>query len=249
MAYLRLFYNPRDRNTWARCIKAPTKGIGPASLKEFFSYDDAIKEHHTDEGRASPTPLDALISLVEENTDGDPDPSQFMSTRSINRFVPFAMDMTALRKKGFREDIATFLLSIVDDLKLNSHFDAISSTKDEYEDRLANVMELARASERYKDDGPCLTDDGLSTPLASFIDDVALISDLEPDEESESDGRLTANLMTIHASKGLEFDAVFLVGNEDGTIPTQKAIGQVGVCCCSSFSTRAKCLKLLLCAG
>lgn len=229
MAYLRLFYNPRDRNAWARCIKAPTKGIGPASLKEFFSYYDAIKEHYMEEGRTSPpSPLDALMSLVEGNTNSTPDPSQFMSTRSINRFVPFASDMRALIAKGFLEDTSTFLLSIVDDLKLNSHFDAISSTKDEYEDRLANVMELAKASERYKDDGPCLTDDGLNTPLASFIDDVALISELEPDKESESDGRLTANLMTIHASKGLEFDAVFLVGNEDGTIPTQKAIGQVG---------------------
>lgn len=227
MAYLRLFYNPRDRNAWARCIKAPTKGIGPASLKEFFSYYDAIKEHYMEEGRTSPpSPMDALMSLVEGNTNSTPDPSQFMSTRSINRFVPFASDMRALIAKGFLEDTSTFLLSIVDDLKLNSHFDAISSTKDEYEDRLANVMELAKASERYKDDGPCLTDDGLNTPLASFIDDVALISELEPDKESESDGRLTANLMTIHASKGLEFDAVFLVGNEDGTIPTQKAIGQ-----------------------
>ena len=228
MAYLRLFYNPRDRNMWARCIKAPKKGIGPASLEEFFSYCDALREHHMEEGKTSPSPLDVLISLVEGNTEFTADPSKYMSTRSINRFVPFASDMKALRAKAFLEDISTFLLSIVDDLKLKSHFDAISSTKDEYEDRLANVMELARASERYKDDGPCLTDDGLNAPLASFIDDVALISELEPDEESESDGRLTANLMTIHASKGLEFDAVFLVGNEDGTIPTQKAIGQVG---------------------
>jgi ATP-dependent exoDNAse (exonuclease V) beta subunit len=42
------------------------------------------------------------------------------------------------------------------------------------------------------------------------LDDVALIADLAPDNESDSeaDDRIVANLMTIHSSKGMEFDAV-----------------------------------------
>ena len=74
-------------------------------------------------------------------------------------------------------------------------------------------MELVRAAERYKDDGPCISyasdDEPTDTPLGNFLDDVALIADLAPDEaDSEAGSRLVANLMTIHSSKGMEFDAV-----------------------------------------
>lgn len=76
-------------------------------------------------------------------------------------------------------------------------------------------MELVRAADRYKDDGPCIdsSDDELESPLERFLDDVALIADIEPDndEDDSGDKRIIANLMTIHASKGLEFDAVLYV--------------------------------------
>ena len=54
------------------------------------------------------------------------------------------------------------------------------------------------------------------------------IADISPDDEAESEGggRVVANLMTIHASKGMEFDAVFLVGNEEGTFPSQRSIAE-----------------------
>lgn len=94
-------------------------------------------------------------------------------------------------------------------------------------------MELVKAAERYKEDGPCISPtalggESMNNPLGNFLDDVALIADLVPDDENDSEGgsRIVANLMTIHSSKGMEFDAVFLVGNEDGTLPTQKAIGE-----------------------
>jgi superfamily I DNA/RNA helicase len=97
---------------------------------------------------------------------------------------------------------------------LKTHFDAISKTRDEYEDRLSNVMELIRAADRYKDDGPCIVGDlngeTVETALGNFLDDVALIADIAPDdaEVEGSGGRVVANLMTIHSSKGMEFDAV-----------------------------------------
>jgi superfamily I DNA/RNA helicase len=66
------------------------------------------------------------------------------------------------------------------------------------------------------------------SPLGNFLDDVSLLPDVENNTEDEKDGerRLVVNLMTIHASKGMEFDCVFLVGNEEGTIPTQRSISE-----------------------
>ncbi|KAL3768470.1 hypothetical protein ACHAW5_000367 [Stephanodiscus triporus] len=238
MAFLKIMYNPRDRSAWARAVKAPSRGIGETSLNEFFRYCDAVTEKYAELGRNDlPSPLDVMISFAPAVGASPIDispivpPKDIVSTRSMNRFVPFASSLRSLRRKGEAQTVSDFLLSVIDDLALKSHFDAISKTRDEYEDRLGNVMELVRAAERYKTDGPCISfssvDEPMETPLGNFLDDVALIADIAPDElDSEDGGRIVANLMTIHSSKGMEFDAVFLVGNEEGTFPTQRSIAE-----------------------
>lgn len=65
------------------------------------------------------------------------------------------------------------------------------------------------------------------SPLGNFLDDVSLLTEIDGennDSDSTEKQRIAANLMTIHASKGMEFEAVFLVGNEEGTFPTQRSI-------------------------
>jgi hypothetical protein len=196
-----------------------------------------------------PTPLDMMISFAPtaSNNDNPIDiaslipPKDFLSTRSLNRFIPFGSSLRSLRRKAEEQNVPNFLLSVIDDLDLKSHFNSLSKTRDEYEDRLGNVMELVRAAERYKVDGPCIsfpTNTGYNepmeetTPLGNFLDDVALIADIAPDDDDDNDSsddgssRIVANLMTIHSSKGMEFDAVFLIGNEEGTFPTQRAIAE-----------------------
>ena len=59
--------------------------------------------------------------------------------------------------------------------------------------------------------------------LESFLEHVALATSLDQDWQSEK-----VNLMTIHASKGLEFDVVFLPGWEEGLFPHQKSIEEKG---------------------
>lgn len=216
LSFLKIMYNGRDRSAWARAVKAPSRGIGETSLNEFFRYCDAVAERYAQSNGSStvPTPMDVIVSFA--NPTGShiheiASPSEFLSTRSINRFVPFATSLALLREKLKTQTVNEFLLSVIEDLNLNSHFDSISKTRDEYEDRLSNVMELVRAADRYKDDGPCI--DGASndeSPLERFLDDVALIADIEPDNSDEGSGdkRIVANLMTIHSSKGMEFDAV-----------------------------------------
>mmetsp|Transcript_10639 Transcript_10639/g.23496 ORF Transcript_10639/g.23496 Transcript_10639/m.23496 type:complete len:1242 (+) Transcript_10639:284-4009(+) len=240
MSFLKIMYNDRDRSAWARAVKAPSRGIGETSLKEFFTYCDAVTEKYLEtasNGDELPTPMDVMLSLAP-TAGANPDdigmlitPKEFMSTRSINRFIPFASSLRSLKRKAEVQAVPDFLLSVIEDLSLKTHFDAISKTRDEYEDRLGNVMELVGAAERYKEDGPCISpaseNEPMEIPLGNFLDDVALIADLAPDESDiESDGRIVANLMTIHSSKGMEFDAVLLVGNEEGTFPSQRSIGE-----------------------
>tara|TARA_Y100001970_G_scaffold72572_1_gene92118 strand:+ start:2558 stop:4585 length:2028 start_codon:yes stop_codon:yes gene_type:complete len=80
----------------------------------------------------------------------------------------------------------------------------------ENENRLENIKELINAMKEYDN-------------LESFLEHVALATSLDQDWEDKK-----VNLMTLHASKGLEFDVVFLPGWEEGLFPHQKSIEEKG---------------------
>ena len=79
----------------------------------------------------------------------------------------------------------------------------------ENENRLENIKELLNAMKEF---------DNLS-----FLDHVSLSTSIDKEWEGQK-----VNLMTIHASKGLEFDVVFLPGWEEGLFPHQKSIEDKG---------------------
>lgn len=82
----------------------------------------------------------------------------------------------------------------------------------EEKERLENILELINLAARYGDTG---------TPeeaLQNFLTDFALVSDQDSLDKSES----AVKLMTVHASKGLEFDYVFIAGLEEDLFPQQR---------------------------
>jgi DNA helicase II / ATP-dependent DNA helicase PcrA len=83
--------------------------------------------------------------------------------------------------------------------------------KDEDIDRLENAYELVSFAGRYDSLEPLLG-------IEKFLEDAALNSDQDELKEERS----AVRLMTVHASKGLEFDVVFIAGLEDGLFPHQK---------------------------
>lgn len=91
---------------------------------------------------------------------------------------------------------------------------ALAESKDET-DRLQNVFELAAHAARYDAETPPLG-------IEHLLEDAALMTDQdELDRATQNGNRLEAvSLMTVHASKGLEFDAVFVTGLEQGLFPS-----------------------------
>ena len=88
---------------------------------------------------------------------------------------------------------------------------SLKNKKDlENENRLENIKELLNAMKEFDN-------------LESFLEHVSLATSVDNDWDGEK-----VNLMTIHASKGLEFDAVFLPGWEEGLFPHQKSIDEKG---------------------
>jgi len=110
------------------------------------------------------------------------------------------------------------------DLKKNKHYDLLKIILDESgysamlknkkdlenEDRIENLKELLRAMHDYDN-------------LQSFLEHVALATSIDREWKDES-----VNVMTMHASKGLEFDTVFLPGWEEGLFPHQKSLEEKG---------------------
>ena len=126
LSFLKILNNPRDRSAWARAVKAPSRGIGPTALNEFFAYCDAVAEKQSVAASSREelsNPLEVLISL--DPVDGKDDaigtlisPRDVMSTRSINRFIPFAESLSSVQKKAEEESLSDFLLSLIEDLGL-----------------------------------------------------------------------------------------------------------------------------------
>ena len=101
------------------------------------------------------------------------------------------------------------LLQIV--LDESGYSEMLKNNKDvENENRIENIKELLTAMKEFDN-------------LESFLEHVALATSLDQDWENEK-----VNLMTLHASKGLEFNIVYLPGWEEGLFPHQKSIEEKG---------------------
>ena len=101
------------------------------------------------------------------------------------------------------------LLQIV--LDESGYSEMLKNNKDlENENRIENIKELLNAMKDFDN-------------LESFLEHVSLATSLDQDWESDK-----VNLMTLHASKGLEFNIVYLPGWEEGLFPHQKSIEEKG---------------------
>ena len=100
------------------------------------------------------------------------------------------------------------LQTILDD---SGYSQMLKNKKDlENENRLENIKELLNAMKEFDN-------------LESFLEHVALATSIDQDWQGQK-----VNLMTMHASKGLEFDMIFLPGWEEGLFPHQKSLEEKG---------------------
>ena len=94
---------------------------------------------------------------------------------------------------------------------------AFKEDKLEGAERLENLKELVSLAARY-DEYPMVTETSLHTGLDAFLESAALASD----QDELKDDANAVRLMTVHASKGLEFKVVFITGLEEGLFPYQR---------------------------
>ena len=106
LCFLKCLYNSRDRSAMIRALKTPSRGIGDVAMKEFFAYcdeiDNFLANNHPNDPRTNP--LQVLISLADESFAQQkkfPPAGDFMSTRALNRFLPFASHFWTVDSRWF----------------------------------------------------------------------------------------------------------------------------------------------------
>ncbi len=101
--------------------------------------------------------------------------------------------------------------TILDQTAYDDHLRAYARTEGDYTARRENIEQLIFAASKYDN-------------LLAYIEDAALIREDKDDEDLEEGKDGGVSLSTIHASKGLEYHVVFVVGCEDNLLPHWKSM-------------------------
>ena len=189
LAYLKFLSNPKDDVSLKRILNKPRRGIGPGSVEKITQWAREQKISF----------YEAFVGFIQNRGLKGP------AARAGESFVSMVQELCQAKEKKSLSDFYTLVLErtgYAQELKTESSFEAQS--------RLDNLAELKNAISQYE----------METPSASwegFLEEMALLSPTpSPQEEDSKKG---VSLMTLHVSKGLEFDVVFMVGMEDGLCP------------------------------
>jgi DNA helicase-2/ATP-dependent DNA helicase PcrA len=230
LSMLRFVCNPRDGISFHRVANKPARGMGDTLIGRLETY----AEQHN---------IDLLAALQDRNLEfirddaGKPLSDAALAACRETRRV-FDVDSS----KGSVADIATDVLSRSRyDEWLKSRYE----DKGEYDDRSRNVGELVNAITEFS-----RTNRGAAT-IADYLESISLYTSSD-DSKTEN----AVRLMSLHASKGLEFDVVYVIGLEHKILPHEKALadrGERGLdeerrLCYVGFTRARKILRVTWCA-
>ena len=193
LAYLKTIANGVDDIAVSRILNVPKRGIGQTSL-----------------GRATMFASANGMSLYDALLRARVIPGMGKTAEKIGGFTDL---IEGLRQK-IDEDgctIRELIETILEDTGYRAELEAEGEV--ESQTRLENIEELINKAVSY-------TEDSEHPTLDEFLEEVALVADVDRMDESES--RVT--LMTLHSAKGLEFPRVYLSGMDDGLFPGMMSI-------------------------
>ena len=194
LAYLRLVLNPKDEEALVRIINFPARGIGDTTLNKL-----TVAANHYNQ---------PVFEIIERTDEID---------LKIN--------------SGIRKKLHDFVVMIKSFQVMNTTADAFTITEHivkktgilkAYKDggtpedmmRVENIVELINGIKDFVEGQKELAD--TTGSLAEFLEDVALITDLDRAKNTDD----SVSLMTVHLAKGLEFPYVYIVGLEEDLFPS-----------------------------
>lgn len=201
ISYLRVISNHDDDINLLRIINTPRRGIGRTTIS--LINDEAEKL-----GCTLWTAIDSLINA--------PDSTASDSTKEdLQAFVQIIEDhrQKLLSGRGLSQKIR----QLVDDINYKDHLlTEYAKSEKAVRFKMMNIESLINSVDVWENDP-----DNDNPSLFTYLNRITLLSRDDMDDENDK-GKV--NLMTIHASKGLEFPVVFIAGAEEGLIPHARSV-------------------------
>ncbi|HHF3254683.1 TPA: DNA helicase Rep [Vibrio alginolyticus] len=205
MAYLRVLVNPDDDNAFLRIVNTPRREIGPVTLEKLGSYANMRGK-----------------SLFESSFELGLE--QHLTGRGLENLRRFTQWLVAIADQAERGDTVEAVRSLVRDIHYEDWLYETSASPKAAEMRMKNVSDLYSwivadlEGDNY---------DQEEKTLKEVVQRLTLRDMMERGEEDEDSDAV--QLMTLHASKGLEFPYVYLIGSEEGILPHQTSIDEDNV--------------------
>ena len=192
LAYLRVLYNPFDDLSLLRIINVPKRSIGATTVAKLQDY-----------ARANGTSLFMTLTqlhLVDS-----------IKGKTKEKLEEFGILIFTLVAEMEDRTVLDILESILDRTGYLAQLEESTDPQDQA--RAENIGELLSVAKDFQDTNQ-------SGTVEDFLEQVALVNDVDSFEQEES----KVTLMTLHAAKGLEFPIVFLGGLEEGLFPHSRTL-------------------------
>jgi DNA helicase-2/ATP-dependent DNA helicase PcrA len=203
LSMLRLLSNPRDGAAFSRVVNKPKRGIGEKTIGLIENYA-AMKE------------IDLVAACASAH-------EIFTDDRTVDAVRQMHF-IYGLEKEG--KSVADLLAEAVQRTNYHQHLESHEKeSAEKIEERKRNVDELVRSIALWCEDHETKGREGKKdggVGAAAIADYLGYIALLTSEDDSRTDDAV--RLMSLHASKGLEFDVVFMVGAENGLLPHKKAL-------------------------
>ena len=189
LSYLRLLANPDDDPAFLRAATTPKRGIGDTTLGKLNDY---AKQHECSLFQAAQS-MEALAALNAKNRE------------AVQQFVYLMQDYQA---RAAADDAGEVVQNLLQEIEYESYLAGADEGGKAAEMRWQNVQDLAGWLAKKGEEG--------EKNLIELTQTIALMTLLEGRDDGEVDA---VKMSTLHASKGLEYPFVYLVGCEEGLFP------------------------------
>ena len=225
LAYLRLMENPNDDTSFLRVVNFPPRGIGARSIEQLqdaaravgCSLHDAVSAT-TGKAGANLAAFVAMVDVLREQSEG----------LTLREIIDLVLDKSGLvqhyraEKEGAdRVENLEELVNAAESFVTQEGFGRSAVALPQNLSQSPASQGLSASTDTDLGTLDAFSEDGvIMSPLAAFLTHASL----EAGDNQAQAGEDAVQLMTVHASKGLEFDAVFITGLEEGLFPHENAM-------------------------
>ncbi|MEJ6003802.1 UvrD-helicase domain-containing protein [Paucibacter soli] len=209
LAYLDLICDMTRDLSFARVVNFPPRGIGERTVEQLRQ-----------DAQAKRISMMEMIGERSERVGSIGTAAEQKKQRQLEGFTNIIID---LAESAVDQPLSQLIETIMQRAGIEKHFideaGGSKSSQEEADERMANIGELISAAKQFEIDNPELK--SAAEQLPEYLAYVALMTSTS---EADMEKKSTVSLMTVHSSKGLEFDHVYLVGLEEATFPHSRAI-------------------------